>query len=121
MPLSRLPARYTYEVVGGVDTPTLLLTMDATTVVSVCLCSPGCYQPLNLVQVPTLQTVKALCILDNDGRRIACKVTTGEPAHSMLSSQSLGPQYFDDTFPSLKEQQKFEENLFSKTHKANGL
>ena len=29
-------------------------------------------------------------------------------------------QYFDDTFPSLKEQHKFEEKLFSKTQKANG-
>jgi len=29
-------------------------------------------------------------------------------------------QYFSDTFPTLKEQLKFEETLFRKTHKANG-
>ena len=31
------------------------------------------------------------------------------------------PQYYDDTFPSLKEQTKFEKSLFKKTHKANGV
>lgn len=30
------------------------------------------------------------------------------------------PQYYDHTFQSLKEQQKFEETLFNKTHRANG-
>lgn len=29
-------------------------------------------------------------------------------------------QYFSDAFPTLKEQLKFEETLFRKTHKANG-
>ena len=29
-------------------------------------------------------------------------------------------QYFDDTYPTTKEQREFEKNLFSKTHRANG-
>ncbi|XP_003384880.1 PREDICTED: coatomer subunit zeta-1-like [Amphimedon queenslandica] len=50
---------------------------------------------------PSLETVKAICILDNDGRRLASK-------------------YYDTvTFPSLKEEKAFETNLFSKTQKAN--
>jgi len=28
-------------------------------------------------------------------------------------------QYYDDTFPSTKEQKAFERNLFNKTHRAN--
>lgn len=49
---------------------------------------------------PSLVSVKAILILDNDGKRIVCK-------------------YYDDTFPTQKEQQKFEETLFQKTHRAN--
>jgi hypothetical protein len=49
----------------------------------------------------SLATVHGILILDNDGKRIQCK-------------------YFSDTFPTLKEQLKFEETLFRKTHKANG-
>ncbi|KAK8773688.1 hypothetical protein V5799_011778 [Amblyomma americanum] len=49
---------------------------------------------------PTLYTVKAIAILDNDGNRILAK-------------------YYDNTFPSAKEQKAFEKNLFSKTHRAN--
>ncbi|CAI8054686.1 Coatomer subunit zeta-1 [Geodia barretti] len=48
----------------------------------------------------SLATVHGILILDNDGKRIQCK-------------------YFSDTFPTLKEQLKFEETLFRKTHKAN--
>lgn len=49
---------------------------------------------------PTLYTVKAIAILDNDGNRILAK-------------------YYDNTFPSPKEQKAFEKNLFNKTHRAN--
>ncbi|XP_065919990.1 coatomer subunit zeta-1-like isoform X2 [Dysidea avara] len=49
---------------------------------------------------PSLVSVKAILLLDNDGKRVFSK-------------------YYDDTFPSLKEQQKFEETLFNKTHRAN--
>uniref|UniRef100_A0A6B0UX43 Coatomer subunit zeta n=1 Tax=Ixodes ricinus TaxID=34613 RepID=A0A6B0UX43_IXORI len=49
---------------------------------------------------PTLYTVKAIAILDNDGNRILAK-------------------YYDNTFPSVKEQKAFEKNLFNKTHRAN--
>lgn len=52
-------------------------------------------------QPPSLYTVKAIAILDNDGRRI------------------LANYYDDETFPTIKEQKAFEKNLFKKTHKAN--
>lgn len=39
-------------------------------------------------------------LLDNDGKRVFSK-------------------YYDNTFPSLKDQQKFEDTLFNKTHRAN--
>ena len=29
-------------------------------------------------------------------------------------------QYYDDTYPTTKEQKEFEKNLFNKTHRANG-
>jgi len=49
---------------------------------------------------PSLITVKAILILDNDGNRLICK-------------------YYDETFPTTKEQKAFEKNLFNKTHRAN--
>ncbi|XP_002730992.1 coatomer subunit zeta-1-like isoform X2 [Saccoglossus kowalevskii] len=49
---------------------------------------------------PSLYAVKAIAILDNDGERLLSK-------------------YYDDTFPSSKEQRVFEKNLFNKTHRAN--
>ncbi|CAH1241042.1 COPZ1 [Branchiostoma lanceolatum] len=49
---------------------------------------------------PSLYTIKAIAILDNDGERIVAK-------------------YFDETFPTAKEQRAFEKNLFNKTHRAN--
>ncbi|XP_046577110.1 coatomer subunit zeta-1-like isoform X2 [Haliotis rubra] len=49
---------------------------------------------------PSLYTVKAITILDNDGNRLVAK-------------------YFDDTFSTAKEQKQFEKNLFNKTHRAN--
>ncbi|KAK2160041.1 hypothetical protein LSH36_141g03000 [Paralvinella palmiformis] len=49
---------------------------------------------------PTLYIVKAILILDNDGNRLLSK-------------------YYDDQFPTVKEQKEFEKNLFNKTHRAN--
>jgi len=51
---------------------------------------------------PSLETVKAILILDNNGNRILAK-------------------YYDNskTFPTCQDQKKFEKNLFNKTHKAN--
>ncbi|XP_070174629.1 coatomer subunit zeta-1-like isoform X2 [Littorina saxatilis] len=49
---------------------------------------------------PSLYSLKALAILDNDGNRLLAK-------------------YYDDTFPTAKEQKAFEKNLFNKTHRAN--
>ncbi|XP_004633726.1 coatomer subunit zeta-2 isoform X2 [Octodon degus] len=48
------------------------------------------------LQEPSLYTVKAVFILDNDGRRLLAK-------------------YYDDAFSSSKEQMIFEKNVFSKT------
>ncbi|XP_014375264.1 coatomer subunit zeta-2 isoform X1 [Alligator sinensis] len=53
-----------------------------------------------LFQEPSLYTVKAVFILDNDGQRLLAK-------------------YYDDTFPSMKEQKAFEKNVFNKTHKTD--
>ena len=50
---------------------------------------------------PSLYTVKAILILDNDGLRLVGK-------------------YFDSQFPTIKDQREFEKTLFAKTHKANG-
>ena len=32
----------------------------------------------------------------------------------------LGFQYYDDTYPTVKEQKEFEKNLFNKTSRVNG-
>ncbi|XP_051894719.1 coatomer subunit zeta-1-like [Pristis pectinata] len=50
---------------------------------------------------PSLYTVKAIIILDNDGERLHAK-------------------YYDDTYPSTKEQRNFEKSIFNKTHKNEG-
>jgi len=50
---------------------------------------------------PSFYFVKAIAILDNDGNRMLAK-------------------YYDETFPTAKEQKEFEKNLFNKTHRANG-
>ena len=31
----------------------------------------------------------------------------------------LSPQYYDDTYPSAKEQKAFEKNIFNKTHRTD--
>ncbi|CAH1714207.1 coatomer subunit zeta-1 [Chironomus tepperi] len=50
---------------------------------------------------PTLYTIKAMVIMDNDGNRILAK-------------------YYDkNVFPTVKEQKTYEKNLFQKTHRAN--
>ncbi|XP_029613757.1 coatomer subunit zeta-1 isoform X2 [Salmo trutta] len=50
---------------------------------------------------PSLYTVKAVFILDNDGHRLLSK-------------------YYDtELYPSMKEQKNFENNVFNKTHKAD--
>ncbi|XP_064408465.1 coatomer subunit zeta-1 isoform X1 [Latimeria chalumnae] len=53
-----------------------------------------------LILEPTLYTVKAVLILDNDGERLFAK-------------------YYDDTYPSVKEQKAFEKNIFNKTHRTD--
>uniref|UniRef100_A0A8C7CNA1 Coatomer subunit zeta n=2 Tax=Oncorhynchus TaxID=8016 RepID=A0A8C7CNA1_ONCKI len=49
---------------------------------------------------PTLYTVKAVLILDNDGERLYAK-------------------YYDETYPTVKEQKAFEKNIFNKTHRTD--
>lgn len=51
----------------------------------------------------SLYSIKAILILDQDGKRI------------------LGKYYDKDIFPMEKGQATFEKNLFQKTHKANGF
>ncbi|GCB86349.1 hypothetical protein scyTo_0027024 [Scyliorhinus torazame] len=53
-----------------------------------------------LVLEPTLYTVKAIFIIDNDGERILAK-------------------YYDNPYPSVKEQNAFEKNIFNKTHRTD--
>ncbi|XP_046276567.1 coatomer subunit zeta-2 isoform X3 [Marmota monax] len=63
----------------------------------------GAGEPSGLrLQEPSLYTIKAVFILDNDGRRLLAK-------------------YYDDTFPSMKEQMVFEKNVFNKTSKTETL
>lgn len=50
---------------------------------------------------PTLYSIKSIVILDSDGDRIFAK-------------------YYDNTYPTTKEQKAFEKNLFKKTNRANG-
>ncbi|XP_040291580.1 coatomer subunit zeta-2 isoform X1 [Bufo bufo] len=52
----------------------------------------------HLLQDPTLYTVRAVIILDQDGHRLVAK-------------------YYDCTFPSLLEQQEFERKIFQKTQR----
>ncbi|XP_060950998.1 coatomer subunit zeta-1-like [Limanda limanda] len=49
---------------------------------------------------PSFYTVKAVLILDNDGDRLYAK-------------------YYDDTYPTVKEQKAFEKNVFKKTHRTD--
>ena len=53
----------------------------------------------NILLEPTLESVKGLLILDNDGNRILAK-------------------YYDQTWQGTAAQKKFEKTLFNKTHKA---
>ncbi|XP_075757768.1 coatomer subunit zeta-1 [Pelodiscus sinensis] len=53
-----------------------------------------------LILEPSLYTVKAVLILDNDGDRLFAK-------------------YYDDTYPTPKEQKAFEKNIFNKTHRTD--
>ena len=48
----------------------------------------------------SMYTIKGVAIMDNDGERIFSK-------------------YYDETFPTVKEQKEFEKNLFEKTSKQN--
>uniref|UniRef100_A0A8C5DCB6 Coatomer subunit zeta n=1 Tax=Gouania willdenowi TaxID=441366 RepID=A0A8C5DCB6_GOUWI len=54
----------------------------------------------DLALEPSLYTVKAVLILDNDGDRLYAK-------------------YYDDTYPTVKEQKAFEKNIFNKTHRTD--
>ncbi|KAJ6658183.1 hypothetical protein lerEdw1_001450 [Lerista edwardsae] len=56
--------------------------------------------PAGLMLEPSLYTVKAIFILDSFGQRLLAK-------------------YYDDTFPSIKEQKNFERNVFNKTYKTD--
>ena len=51
--------------------------------------------------IPSLYTIKAILIIDNDGNRLVSK-------------------YFDSQFETIKDQKEFEKSLYAKTSKANG-
>uniref|UniRef100_A0AAR2L6Q5 Coatomer subunit zeta n=1 Tax=Pygocentrus nattereri TaxID=42514 RepID=A0AAR2L6Q5_PYGNA len=55
---------------------------------------------VNTSTEPSLYTVKAVLIMDNDGERLYAK-------------------YYDDTYPTVKEQKAFEKNIFNKTHRTD--
>ncbi|XP_069761028.1 coatomer subunit zeta-1-like [Narcine bancroftii] len=60
-----------------------------------------CFFSRNPPQDPSLYTVKAVLILDNDGERILAK-------------------YYDNTYSTVKEQKIFEKNIFNTTHRMDG-
>ncbi|XP_025047276.1 coatomer subunit zeta-1 [Alligator sinensis] len=93
-------------------------------------------------QDPSLYTVKAILILDNDGDRLFAKYyddtypsvkeqkafeknifnkthRTDSTACARLTPVPPRPQYYDDTYPSVKEQKAFEKNIFNKTHRTD--
>ncbi|XP_043942614.1 coatomer subunit zeta-1-like [Protopterus annectens] len=53
-----------------------------------------------LILEPSLYTVKAVLILDNDGEKLFAK-------------------YCDDKYPTVKEQKAFKKNIFNKTHRTD--
>ena len=55
----------------------------------------------NILLEPTLNSVKGLMIMDNNGVRILAKY------------------YDEEVFPNMAAQKKFEKTLFTKTHKVN--
>ncbi|XP_033025778.1 coatomer subunit zeta-2 isoform X2 [Lacerta agilis] len=71
--------------------------------------------PAGLLLEPSLYTVKAIFILDSFGQRLLAKAGTSTNFFLRLSSTL----YYDDTFPSMKEQKSFERNVFNKTHKTD--
>uniref|UniRef100_A0A8D1QQ19 Coatomer subunit zeta n=2 Tax=Sus scrofa TaxID=9823 RepID=A0A8D1QQ19_PIG len=82
-----------------------------------------------LILEPSLYTVKAILILDNDGDRLFAKERNPRSRavtnHSRLPALTTQPvsfpsdQYYDDTYPSVKEQKAFEKNIFNKTHRTD--
>ncbi|XP_035595055.1 coatomer subunit zeta-1-like isoform X3 [Oncorhynchus keta] len=70
------------------------------------------------LEEPSLYTVKAVLILDNDGERLYAKrFLMCQP--SVETQHALGYKYYDGTYPSVKEQKAFEKNIFSKTHRTD--
>ena len=63
--------------------------------------------------------IKGIAILDNDGNRILAKVSCSIKVVGS-NAETISFQYYDDAYPTAKEQRGFEKNLFAKTHRANG-
>ena len=59
------------------------------------------------------------------GRELHARYSIWSPPYSVDHCAAALPpfllQYYDDSFPALKEQLKFEESLFQKTQRANGV
>ncbi len=64
----------------------------------------------------SLYTVKAVLILDNEGKRVFAKYYQPPHATSVSAEDALA-NHVENPFPTLKSQKAFEASLFSKTHK----
>ena len=71
----------------------------------------------------SLRSVKGICVLDNDGERVLSKVCApraGAATPARPTHPSAPRQYYDDAYPTLKEQRVFEKSLFQKTRRSAG-
>ncbi|KAG2460940.1 COPZ1 protein, partial [Polypterus senegalus] len=88
-------------------------------------CRPLLAISLILSLEPSLYTVKAVFILDNDGTRLLAKVLYNfmkacvERLDNTGAEQKTAVYYDPDFFPSMKEQKNFEKNVYNKTHKTD--
>lgn len=63
--------------------------------------------------------IKGIIILDNDGNRLLSKVSSLCGENQFLLIDFLF-KYYNQSFPTVKEQKEFEKSLFNKTHKGSG-
>ena len=72
----------------------------------------------NVLLEPTLDTVKGILILDNDGKRILAKWVV-RSYDFLIFILKLFRYYDSESFPTTAAQKKFEKSLFTKTHKVS--
>ena len=80
-----------------------MITVLCSTILCVC-CKLGLYLlvlgVMDQYLEPSLYSIKAIFIMDNSGKRLLAR-------------------YYDDTYPTAKEQKAFEKNVFKKTQKSD--